>query len=228
MLALAEGQVTWSALSCWTLAAVARSRKRCGRRIRAGASRATTPPTALTGCARALKYAIRAHEREAMPPSDKTAKDAWVTRVLGIAVLGEAKSGQSTVPTPEPRALNAIFVRTKDAVDKQMSALQAAFRDVEDATAVEIADRGLPAVSRSLFTPLQGALRDYGGAAPARRADAAHSLEAALAGLENFIATDKVLPHLERNPFGIAFTAGSALTNAVREMRALLASMPNV
>jgi hypothetical protein len=158
-----------------------------------------------------------------MPTADDQAKHAWVRRVLGVDF-----HAQPDVSCPEPGALNAIFVAAKDAVDAQVSALQAAFRGTDHPLSAEIADRGLIGLSRSLFVPLQTALREYGGAAPAKRADAARALKAALADVESFVATDKVLPHLERNPFGVAFTAREAWGNAVREMRAALASQPNV
>src|SRR4051812_32013616 len=158
-----------------------------------------------------------------MPPADDEAKSEWVRRVLGMDL-----SALPAVSWPEPRALNTIFVSAKDAVDAQVGALQTAFRGIDHPLAAEIADRGLIGLSRSLFVPLQTALRNYGGGAPARRGDAARALDAALAGVEGFIATDKVLLHLERNPFGVSFTARQTWAEAVREMRMALASVPDV
>ncbi len=158
-----------------------------------------------------------------MSPGDDEAKRAWVRRVLDIDF-----SASATVSWPEPRALNAIFVAAKEAVDAQVGALQTAFRGVDHPLAAEIADRGLIGLSRSLFVPLQTALRDYGGAAAARRGDAARALDTALAGVEGFVATDKVLPHLERNPVGVIFTARQTWGEAVRAMRTAVAGVPDV
>ena len=143
-------------------------------------------------------------------------KNAWVRRALKVAL--PAQSGN----WPQPKMLTAIFLDAKGTVDAQVSQLQVAFRNVAHPVGTEVADRGLIGLNRSMFVPLQTALRDYAGAAPARRGDFGPKLRAAIDNVAAFIAGDKVLPFLEGNPFGVTVTIRATYTTALRQMQAAL------
>ncbi len=148
---------------------------------------------------------------------------AWIGRVLGIAL----PVSTATKP-PEPRSLISLFVAAKDKADAQIAKLQAAFRGVDHPLAPEIADRGLIGLNRSVFVPLQAALRDYAGASPARQPKSAQELRAAIARCEAFLATNKVLPALERNPFGVTVTIRQTYGKALADISTALKQVGDV
>lgn len=109
-----------------------------------------------------------------------------------------------------------IWTAAKDQVGMQLGKLQTAFRGTGDPLAIEIADKGLNALTRRLQVGLQAALIGFDGAPPEQRGAAAARLRSATAEMKQFLDSDPVLPMLEANPCGVLVTIRSSLGTALR------------
>jgi hypothetical protein len=108
-----------------------------------------------------------------------------------------------------------IWTEAKDTVGAQLSKLQSVLRNTGNPVAIEIADKGLHALTKRLQVGLQAALIGFDSATAEDRPAAAAKLRAATAGMKQFLATDAALPNLEANPFGVMVTIRSSLETAL-------------
>jgi hypothetical protein len=152
-------------------------------------------------------------------------RDEWVKRVLGV-----------TVPEDTPRAGNSpdqsartvrpleVWLAAKDVAGKQIAALQAAMRAQPHPMFPRLADRGLNGITGRLQVGLQAALMDLDRAASVGQGAARANARKAVADLRSFLATDAVVPLLERNPLGVAVDLKGGLGAALDAIDRALAA----
>lgn len=128
-----------------------------------------------------------------------------------LSVLGLTRPASWNTPAPTL----PIWTEAKDSVGAQLNKLQTVLRNTGNPIAMEIADKGLHAITKRLQVGLQAALIGFDTAPPQDRPAAAAKLRAAMAGMKQFLATDEVLPNLEANPFGVMVTIRSSLETAL-------------
>lgn len=137
--------------------------------------------------------------------------DDWMQRVLGVTISREAPASGVGDPMDDfgidlqdyAKAVLAQFQQAGESVDAQVSALQAALREVDDPDLHEIADSGLNGLTNRTRVPLQAALLEAGKGAEALKKVAPKLLAAA----EQFrvqLEADARIAACDDNPFGVA------------------------
>lgn len=109
----------------------------------------------------------------------------------------------------------AAWLDALDQVNAQISQLQAAFRNTQSPLGIEIADKGLIGLTGHLQVSLRAAIIEVDGAPPDRLPPAIAGLHGAAAAMQDFLASDRVLPLLENNPFNVPVTTRSLLRAAL-------------
>ena len=107
-----------------------------------------------------------------------------------------------------------LWIQAKETVDSQLSKLQNALRQRNDAEFKRIADYGLNGITRRLQVGLQVALREFDGAQSATRAKARNRARAAVADFMTFLQSDPVVALMDSNPITpitLKATLGKAL-----------------
>jgi hypothetical protein len=148
---------------------------------------------------------------------DDNAQRAWVQRVLGVRF-------EPAVSSPTGVSPLALWRDAKDIVDSQISALQGAFRTVDDSLAQAVADRGLAGLTKDLLVGLQAALFEYDAADASARPKTVTALRAAIEQLRHFLNENRALPLLENNPFGITVTIRGSLGSALDQIEAAVSA----
>ena len=134
------------------------------------------------------------------------AQAEWLSGVLGVA-LGAAAEVDGAAPLE-------VWRDAKEVLDRQISALQAAFRGVDHPLGQQIADKGLAGFSGNVQVGIMAALMEFKAAGAADRAARAAAVLKATGRLRGFLASDPALPLLEDNPFGIALDLRAVLGQA--------------
>ena len=137
-------------------------------------------------------------------------RSEWVQRVLGVTVPeAGAPPGNPLDKSAPPAAASAVrplevWLAAKEVAGAQIVALQAAMRAQPHPMFPRLADRGLNGITGRLQVGLQVALMDLERTGSAGRDAARAKASKAAADLRTFLATDAVVPLLDRNPLGVA------------------------
>ena len=157
-----------------------------------------------------------------MSGTSQTAQSEWVERVLGVQV----GSGGTTPGSGDFKRLwqqsYAAWQDAIDTVDKQMASLATACRETKDPWLMNIADRGLPAVTGNLKTPLMAACLEVTQAAADKVTGPAAKARSAVASFAQHIATDPQVAGCDGNPFGIAVSIRATLGPALESLNSAL------
>jgi hypothetical protein len=169
--------------------------------------------------------------------NDRSARDAWVTRVLGVSVTAGA-DGAANAPLdkamrggPGDRARQAASAKplqtwadAKEAAGVQIGRLQAAVRGLDHPLFSLLADKGLNGITGRLQAGLQVALTEVESTEGAARNKAREKAHAAVADFRDFLRTDPVLPLVEDNPLGVTITLRADLGQALEVIEQALAA----
>ncbi len=169
-----------------------------------------------------------------------TEQDAWIGRVLNISrqlaggpppgALQSAASVKlklATARTPAPMRFasvegRAIWRDAREAVDAQFAGLQKQLQTAGDDALLQIAQQGLPALTKRLGTEMLIALTEVDTVPPERAAEARAKALKAIGDYRQFLQTDGLVRLLDANPFGaevsIAATLGGALDRLQQAM----------
>jgi hypothetical protein len=140
-----------------------------------------------------------------------TAKQDWVTRVLGIRFGGAG---------PDPEAVKAASMawrEASEAVDAQISKLQAMLKADDDEEMQEIAEFGLNGLTSGHEVAVTAALI---GAQRGNAADVP-KLAAAAREFQRFLETDERIEACDENPFGVPIDIRGQLLPALGQLAAL-------
>jgi len=142
------------------------------------------------------------------------AQKAWISKVLGVSLPDD---------TPQPAArekpaagpLLPLWIDAKERAGDQIGKLQSALRSMRHPILDRVADQGLNGITGRLQVGLQVALTEFDRAQGDEREKARAKLGQKLQDFRSFLKTDKVLPALEQNPFGVAISLRGDLTAAM-------------
>lgn len=134
-------------------------------------------------------------------------KNAWVTRVLGVAFTD---GGGSAAPSSIAEAA-AAWRAAVEAVDAQITALQSALRGTDDEELHEIAEFGLNAVTGNHKVRLMAALM---GAERGGERDRA-KLAGLIAPFRTHLENDERVDACDENPFGVPMSVRATLIPAL-------------
>jgi len=151
-------------------------------------------------------------------PDASEAQRTWVKRVLGV------ERAPPVTGKPDLSAALAGWRQALDALDGQISALQAVLRGAPDEDLHEVAEFGLNAMTGSHKVKIQAALMELqsGDANPRKIGAAAALVESFMA----HIASDKRIAACDANPFGVALSIRRTLTPALEGLKAALQVRP--
>lgn len=168
--------------------------------------------------------------------NDRSARDAWITRVLAVSVTAGAAGAANAQPTRgDGRAgdrtrLVAVakplqtWADAKEAAGVQIGRLQAAVRGLDHPLFSLLADKGLNGITGRLQVGLQLALTEVESTDGAARNKAREKAHAAIADFRDFLRTDPVLPLVEENPLGVTITLRADLGQALEAIEQALAT----
>ena len=145
-------------------------------------------------------------------------RSEWVERVLGVRVTGNTGASGSGEFKRQWQQSYAAWQTAVEAVDAQMEALGKACRGTQDPWLVNIADRGLPAVTGNFKTPLMAACFEVTQAAPDKLAGPAAKTRTALANFAKHIATDPQVAGCDGNPLGVTVSIRATLGPALKAL----------
>jgi hypothetical protein len=117
-----------------------------------------------------------------------------------------------------------MWLAAKEAAGVQIAALQAAMRAQPHPMFPRLADRGLNGITGRLQVGLQVALTDFEHTGGAGRDAARTKASKAVVELRKFLATDAVVPLLDRNPLGVAIDLKGGLGAALDAIDRALAA----
>ncbi len=164
--------------------------------------------TAIKTIQAALQKVAGAPAAEPAMPSE--AADEGGTSEEGIAPL--IRSAEASVKT---------YATAVEQVDKQISGLQVELRNAEDPELLEIADKGLNAITSGFKTKVQAAIMDFN-----RGGDGQHAAAGKLADLADdyldFLTSDERVEAVDMNPSDVSVnvrgTMGPALERLIKTM----------
>ncbi|MCA8976663.1 MAG: hypothetical protein KDC98_18220 [Planctomycetes bacterium] len=162
-----------------------------------------------------------------MSPPATTPADDWCARsrqLLGLPAL--RKAAATTAQAAEPADLGRAVSRWNQAVEaagKQISRLDAALRQTKDERCIRIAEYGLNGLTKNRTVALRAALLECQSGATVSPAAKQKAL-AAIAAYRQFLETDKLLPMLARNPFGIECDVRNRLAGRLQDLEAGVSS----
>ncbi|HSU05843.1 MAG TPA: hypothetical protein VLI93_09740 [Acetobacteraceae bacterium] len=146
-------------------------------------------------------------------------QNAWVLRVLGVAVGGAAAN--SSAPARSPGELLPLWSEAKEATDKGIEQLQHALRGLDDPDFQKIAEYGLNGATTGQSTNLIVALREMDSAAtPRNRA----KLQGAVQAFREFLDGSPIVHLLEDNPFGVVVPIRDSLGPVLDEIQRAIAA----
>jgi hypothetical protein len=147
-------------------------------------------------------------------PNDTQTQDAWVERVLGIAVPRGASTDQPTDDhTEQRRQARRVWRDARSDIDRKIAALQAACAHYESPQMQAIANADL----LERFAPLLDAVDDSLG----RPAVDAGEITAAGAKLITTLGRDPLAARLAANPLGVDAAIGAVAEAALRQIAVL-------
>jgi hypothetical protein len=116
-----------------------------------------------------------------------------------------------------PVRLMPIWQETKEALDKQIGALQKALRNYNHPDLHQIADYGFLALTGGNHTRLMAALFNYDAQPSAKTAT---GVKTALDAFDALLASGSVLEDYDANPFGVSLRLGQTLRDGVSKLQA--------
>lgn len=163
------------------------------------------------------------------------AQAAWVERVLGIRLdalptLDEI-DGADVDPETERANLKEMglevadvwqgavqaFQTATEAANAQISQLQAALRETDDADLHDIADSGLNALTGNTRVPLMAAIQAAGDGNPVQLKAAAPNLLKAVGAFRAQLSSPQVLA-CDRNPFDVEVAFAQTFSGALDQL----------
>ena len=155
----------------------------------------------------------------------------WVARVLGVGA-----NTSPGVPEGESLDLAALGLDTSDlwqgavqtfqnaveAVDGQISELQATLRDSDDPELHEIAEFGLNGVTGNTRVPLMAAMREAGDGGAAQLTAAKPKLTRAIDAFRKQLASEPRIAACDTNPFDVPVAIQSTYEDALDQLENVL------
>ena len=151
----------------------------------------------------------------------KPEQNAWVERVLGVAV--QAGSEPSVSGSNDVQAAIAAWREASEAVDSQIEALAQALRQTGDPELADIAEFGLNAVTGDHKVPLMAALFDVGSGSPENMGKVKAKALAMVQAFQTHIDTDDRVAVCDNNPAQIPVSVRATLGPSLRQLAAALA-----
>lgn len=142
---------------------------------------------------------------------------AGAAAVLETLAQGVAAAGTTEVES-DPQA---IWRAAKEQVDTGISQLQARLKGYKDPVMDRIAEFGLNGITEGQQTALNAALFDFNKASGAARIAAAQALDKQAESYRSFVASNRVMLLVEKNPFGVALPIRKELSAALDQIRSL-------
>lgn len=142
---------------------------------------------------------------------------AGAAAVLDTLAQGVAAAGTTEVES-DPQA---IWRAAKEQVDTGISLLQARLKGYKDPVMDRIAEFGLNGITEGQQTALNAALFDFNKASGAARIAAAQALDKQAESYRSFVASNRVMLLVEKNPFGVALPIRKELSAALDQIRSL-------
>jgi len=129
---------------------------------------------------------------------------------------GSARPAIKTLP---------LWTEAQDAVGDQINSLRTSLKATRHPMALEIADKGLSALTDRMQVGLKVALMELdGSSAPQDRAKAAAKARQSVDALRQFVQTNKALQRLDGNPFGVKVAIRATLRRAIDALDKALAA----
>lgn len=142
-------------------------------------------------------------------------QDAWLQRVLGVAVSAAA-------PTRDWAAARDNWRAAGEAVDAQISKLQAALRNSGDDMLEDIAEFGLNGITGGHRVRLAAALQALDPGKPAVFAKLAPPTLKVIRDYLAFLTGDEAIEVCDLNPLGVPVSIRATLGPALEAMAAVL------
>ncbi len=147
------------------------------------------------------------------------AQNAWVVRVLGVAMRPPSR------PKPAPRTpVLPLWRDAKEALDSRFAQLSARMAACGHPLGARVADMGLPALTGRLLVPLMAACMDAdaanGSDTPRRKA-----LQTVTA-VRRALLSNRRIADLDANPFDIELGLRTDVVGALDRIAELLAAEP--
>ena len=140
-------------------------------------------------------------------------RDAWVTRVLGVALHG----GSAAAKPAGGIDVRATWRDAKESTDAALNALASELRTYGDPDLERIADFGLFGIGKTENVGLNKALIEFATAAAERREAAGKKLREAVGAYRAIIGGDLVA-EIDGNPFGVHVGVRETLGQALDQI----------
>jgi hypothetical protein len=147
------------------------------------------------------------------------AQRAWTFRVLGI----ETGTAPVRALAPVLKAIASVE-DAQAAADEQISALQAALRNHDDAALQRIAEYGLHGISGAVRVPLQAAILELKSASRAPEPAMLRKVADAAGRYAEVLRNDRRVQACDGNPFGVRVTLARTLVPPLQRLRKALAA----
>ena len=146
------------------------------------------------------------------------AQSKWVERVLGVRVAAGVTPPPSGDFKRQWQQSYAAWRAAIETVDTQMADLAKACRGTRDPWLLNIADRGLPAVTGNFKTPLMTACFEVTQAPADKVAGPAAKARTAVANFAKHIATNPQVAGCDGNPLGVTVSIRATLGPALKAL----------
>ena len=149
------------------------------------------------------------------------ARADWLQRVLGFGVPAGAPAS-ATGPAPDWASARQGWQAASEAVDGQISGLQAVLRKTGDDQLEEIAEFGLNGVTGNHRVPLMAALMELGDGNPATLGKAGPKALGIIDAFRSYLESSEQVEVCDANPFGAPVAIRATLVPALAQMAAAL------
>lgn len=149
---------------------------------------------------------------------------SWLKQVLGFTVPPARSRAARGTPgsTARWKAARDAWSAANEAVDGQISALQAVLRKSGNDTLEEIAEFGLSGVTGNYRVPLAAALVELGPGDPAAMQKAGPKALKIINDFRAYLETSEKVEVCDANPFGTPVSIRATLGGALAELAASL------
>jgi hypothetical protein len=152
---------------------------------------------------------------------DSERERAWLLRVLGLDPSSGSPSGAAAGAPRVGKAL-PVWIAAREQVGEQITKLQDAMRGTKYPLLEKLADRGLNGITGRLQVGLQVQLMELDQSDAAGRSQAAGKVRTGIADFRAFLQTDRIVPLIEKNPFGVPVTLSASLGEALAAIEQIL------
>ncbi|HEY6432166.1 MAG TPA: hypothetical protein VIZ17_09295 [Acetobacteraceae bacterium] len=152
-----------------------------------------------------------------------TAKQDWVSRVLGVTIPAPGQKAPTTGAhgaAPDWNTARVACEAALAAVDQQIAALQLALRKTNDDGMLVISEIGLPAMMAEFKPRLVAALQGAGDGGGASMKAGGTALLKAVQDVSLYIEGDKRIAACDANTVGVAVSIRSTLGPALAALSA--------